>query len=147
MNEPGPKFFRGFTLVDITPTGVLHSSPTNELERNQQRNWETILQCIGLRTQPFNISQPELMVGIDGGNIVNMGFTDFGDLYTGRHKVWTWKWSVEASDIYALNGKPLAGLYNDFENIPVITCLTETARFILPVLHPYGSIKNIYFKQ
>jgi len=35
----------------------------------------------------------------------------------------------------------------DFEQVPVVTGLTETARFMLPIFYPYGTIKNIYFTQ
>jgi hypothetical protein len=36
--------YQGFTLIDITPTGVISYSPQNEQKRNQQRNWETVQQ-------------------------------------------------------------------------------------------------------
>ena len=44
--------YQGFTLVDITPTGVISYSHQNEFKRNQQRNWETVQQILSLRTQP-----------------------------------------------------------------------------------------------
>ena len=43
------------TLIDITNTGVIKGQSD---ARDQQRNWETVLQCIGLRTQPQNIKEP-----------------------------------------------------------------------------------------
>lgn len=134
------QFFQGFSLVDVTPTGVTRSSDNNDLERNQQRNWETVLQCMGLRTQPQHIRPPESLE-------VDLDHVEFGDMYTGVHRVWTWTWAVEGTGIYDLNEKPLAGLQQDFEQVPVVTFLNETARFMLPIFYPYGTIKNIYFNQ
>lgn len=132
-------FFQGFTLVDITATGVTRGSDSQE--RNQQRNWETVLQCMSLRTQPQNIQLPSTALFSD------ISIAEFGDFYSGPQQVWTWSWTVEGEGVYDLNNKPLGGLQADFEQVPVVTYLTETARFMLPIFYPYGSIKNIYFKQ
>ena len=134
------QFFQGFSLVDITPTGVIRGAD-NEVERNQQRNWETVLQCIGLRTQPQNIQEPIQSTFAD------IAIAEFGDFYQGEQKIWLWQWSVEREGVYDLADNPLGGLLQDFEQVPVITGLTETAKFMLPIFYPYGSIKNIYFKQ
>jgi hypothetical protein len=40
-----------FTLIDITKTNVLQHSVEKTKERNQQRNFETVCQLLGLRTQ------------------------------------------------------------------------------------------------
>ena len=131
--------FQGFSLVDITATGIIRGNDDSQ-ERNQQRNWETVLQCIGLRTQPHHIQDP---VNAD----IEIDRLEFGDFYSGVHKVWLWQWAVEGSGIYDTPGKELGGLHQDFEQVPVITGLNETARFMLPIFYPYGTIKNIYFKQ
>jgi hypothetical protein len=133
------QFFQGYSLVDITATGVTRGDNDSQ-ERNQQRNWETVLQCIGLRTQPQNIQPPTK-------TLADTEWLEFGDFYTGEHEVWVWYWSIEGTDIYDLPGKSLGGLQQDFEQVPIITGLTETARFMLPIFYPYGTIKNIYFKQ
>lgn len=135
------QFFVGYSLVDITPTGVTRSTDPDSVERNQQRNWETVLQCIGLRTQPHNI-QPPTYTDID-----NIDGLEFGDFYQGSQRVWTWSWMVERNEVYDLPNKPLGGLMTDFEQVPIVTYLTETARFMLPIFYPYGSIKNIYIKK
>jgi hypothetical protein len=51
---------------------------------------------------------------------------------------------VESEGVYDLPEEPLGGLLRDFEQVPVVTGLTETARFMLPIFYPYGAIKNIY---
>jgi hypothetical protein len=134
-------FFQGFTLVDISATGVIRSQDPDNMERNQQRNWETLLQCIGLRTQPQNIQEPIT------STVEDIGMAEFGDFYTGTQKIWTWSWTVEREGVYDLADVPLAGLLQDIEQVPIITGLEETARFMLPIFYPYGTIKNIYIKQ
>ena len=48
-----------YTTVDITPTGVVSTKYKNvnnyELKRNQQRNYDTLIQVLSLRT---NIEDP-----------------------------------------------------------------------------------------
>lgn len=135
------KFYIGYSLVDITATGVVRDGGVDNLERNQQRNWETLLQCIGLRTQPQNIQSPVQYENID------LSEMNFGNFYTGEHRVWSWQWTVELDNVYDLPGFPMGGLLQDLEQVPIITGLNETARFMLPIFYPYGTIKNIYITQ
>ena len=135
------KFYTGYTLVDITATGVTRYRLEQEHERNQQRNWETVLQTIGLRTQPLLINGPVVTE-----TNLNEGW-EFGEYYQGRHKIWAWTFAVEHSDVFLLDNDPLGALVKDFEQIPVIQGLDETARFMLPIFYSHGAIKNIYFKN
>ena len=124
-----------YTLVDITATGVTRSNfGEDTLDRNQQRNWETILQVLGLRTQPIIISGPAVSRGVD------LAWMDFGELYEGKHDVWSVVFSSE-QNVYQIDQ-----LEQDFEQIPIVTGLTESARFMLPIFYPHGTIKNVYFK-
>jgi hypothetical protein len=133
-------FFQGHTLVDITATGVTRGDD-DHVERNQQRNWETVLQCMGLRVQPHHIQLPAV------SQCEDIATAEFGDFYQGTQRVWTWTWAVEPDGIYDLPNNPLGGLLKDFEQVPIVAGLEETARFMLPIFYPYGTIKNIYFKQ
>jgi hypothetical protein len=134
--------FTCYTLVDITQTGVIRDHPDRELERNQQRNWETVLQCIGLRAQPMDIHS--LHGPIESTDLAEY---EFGEMYTGRHRVWAFNFLVEHPGVFAHQGDPLYWLNQSFDEVPIITFLTETARFILPIFHTAGPIKNIYFKN
>ncbi len=130
------------TLVDITRTNVTRSGD-QELERNQQRNWETVIQSIGIMAQPVYLEDPVVH------NNVDLHPWMFGELYQGHpHKVWTMVFGVEHEDVFDLNtrGDHLR-LDQCFDQVPVITGLTETARFMLPIFYTSGSIKNIYFIQ
>ncbi len=133
--------FTCYTLVDITQTGVIRDVAGKELERNQQRNWETVLQCIGLRAQPIDIHMKF------GPLEVDLDTFDFGEMYTGRHKIWVANFVVEHADVFARADDPLYYLNQSFDEVPVITYLTETAKFLLPIFYTSGAIKNIYFKH
>lgn len=135
------QFYTGYTLVDITATKVTRYQQEQERERNQQRNWETVLQTIGLRTQPLLINGP-----VCTETNLNEGW-EFGEYYQGRHQVWAWTFAVEHTDVFLLDTNPMGALIQDFEQIPIIQGLDETARFMLPIFYPHGAIKNIYFKN
>jgi len=131
-------YIAGYTLVDITNTGVTRDRGTQELERNQQRNWETVIQCIGLRAQPMGLIQQ-----VSDQNLENY---EFGEMYTGNHRVWSFAFTVEHESVFQYLDKPLYYLDESFDKVPVITYLSETAKFMLPIFWTSGAIKNIYFK-
>lgn len=133
------QFYTCITLVDITATGVIRHTPDTELQRNQQRNWETILQCIGLLAQPQLIEGPHVYEYELNQNTI------FGEMYYGRQKIWVFSFAVDATDVFLLDNDPVGLLDKNVEQVPIICGLEETARFILPIFYPYGAIKNIYF--
>jgi hypothetical protein len=125
-----------YTLVDITPTGVTRGP--DSLRRDQQRNWETVVQTVSLIAQPTEISAVQVTEA-------PMEWCKFGDFYEGTFKVWAWRFSVEHTDVFLKDDNPVGRLEELFEQIPIISGLEETARFMLPIFYPYGAIKNIYF--
>jgi hypothetical protein len=127
----------GYTLVDITETMMIRDLDGKELERNQQRNWETVLQCIGLRAQPQNMAWRVDEVSLEK--------YEFGDLYKGIHKVWSFAFTTDYPGVFDDGKDPIGLLESDFDEVPVVTYLTETARFLLPLFYTAGAIKNIYF--
>lgn len=133
------EFYSIYSLVDITATGVTKVTGDAELTRNQQRNWETVLQVVGIRAQPITIEGPVVTE-------LDVGYLEFGSMYEGKHKVWVACVGIEHSDVYLEDNNPVAGLESDFAQVPVVTGLTETARFLLPIFYTHGTIKNIYFK-
>jgi len=122
------------TLIDITETGVIRGE---SVERDQQRNWQTVLQVLSLKTQPEIVHSPGLIVtdDIDGYS--------FGQDYRGKHNIW----------VFAFRSANYGGEYNvesltqDFDQIPVILGLNETARMLLPLFFTQGTMKNIYFVE
>jgi len=129
------------TLFDCTRTGVTGAFRASEIpyqdragqlvdnqqnwhrSRNQQRNYETLLQIFGLRTQPQEITQPEL---IDG--------------------VWQFDFVSENEGVFDMhnNPDPLAGLLVDCEGVPMVTGLGESPG-IVTVLTTQGDQQNIWF--
>lgn len=132
-------FYTGITLVDITATGVIRHTTENELQRNQQRNWETVLQCIGLKAQPHCIEGPLSKTFLIDKTTV------FPEIFHGKHRCWIFSFAVEYEDAFLIDNDPVAGLDEAFSKVPIICGLEETARFMLPIFYPYGAIKNICF--
>jgi hypothetical protein len=133
-------FYTCATLVDITATGVIRHTVDKELERNQQRNWETVLQCIGLR------AQPQLIDGPYSQDFEIAETSIFGDIFFNTtQRVWVFTFGVESPDVFLLDGDPIGQLDKMFSQVPIICGLEETARFILPIFYPFGAIKNICF--
>lgn len=126
------------TLFDCTYTGVTGSFKpsqvpfrdragheiTNQTQwnrsRNQQRNWETILQIVSLNTQPHDIVLP-----------------------TTNNNTWQFEFHVESGDVFGLNNNadPLAGLKQNCAGVPMIAGLDENSD-LDPVLAPG---QNIWF--
>jgi hypothetical protein len=130
------------TLFDCTYTGVTGNFRPGQIpfrdragqaieeiadwnkSRNQQRNWETILQLISLNTQPQDIVLPQCNNG-----------------------TWQFEFRVESADVFAANNStdPLAGLKQNCTGVPMIVNLNETST-IEPVLSASGSQQNIWFE-
>lgn len=134
----GLQCFTGLTLVDITATGVTRGADNHR--RHQHSNWETVLQTIGLGAQPMDVTPPIILKDI------NTDYLEFGEFYQGKHRVWAWQFGVEHENVFLQDGNPVGRLNQYFEQVPIISGLDETARFMLPIFHPHGSIRNIYFK-
>ena len=125
---------RCYTYFDITPTGIKSHYKTSQIPlktsagliidnaltwhhaRNQQRNWETINQIIGLRTLPLNISTPVQVVEND-------------------KKIWEFEFDVEQVSEIHLGNDPLGALYYDCNGVPMLTGLDENQQ-LEPMLVP-----------
>ena len=133
------RLYVAFTLVDITKTNTTHPRADADIfSRNQQHNWETVVQIIGLRAQPILLEAASMTV---------IGVEDFGSAYSGQHKVWSFKFGIEHEGVYSLPNREFGILEQDFTGVPIITGLSETASFEDPIFYSEGSNKNIYFKS
>lgn len=129
------------TLFDCTLTGVTGNFRADQLpfvdlanqevnshkdwnrSRNQQRNYETLLQIFGLRTQPMSISRPEVLDG-----------------------VWHFSFETESDDVYAVAGQhQLSALISDCQGVPMTLNLSESHSTV-SVLHTQGPDQNIWFE-
>jgi len=92
--------------------------------RNQQRNYETLVQIFGLRTQPMDITQP-----------------------THNNDEWTFEFDSENAEVFSRfeDPDPLASLKADCEGVPMMTNLRERTGLI-PTLSVSGPDQNIWFE-
>jgi hypothetical protein len=124
--------FKIKTLIDITETNARFNKTDPAWQ--QQQNFLTVLQTIGLRTNPTSVS-----VTVDK---LPVKYLDFGTAYKGYHNVWTMLFSIEAVDSTSVEI-----LENDINNVPVINKLDETIDFLQSVFKTKDQeFKNIIFK-
>lgn len=129
--------FTCYTLIDITNTGVIRDSVDAHLHklRNQQRNWETLLQVLSLRAQPIILDNP---VCLESKELQDYSF---GKEYLNGN-VWTCKFTCEHVGAY-----DVSLLEKDVNHVPVVSGLNETITLHTPVFLSDGPLKNIYFKK
>ena len=128
----------GHTLVDITKTNEV-SGMVNSMERNQQRNWETLVQVLGLRAQLITLSTPTK-------KIMDLTGTPFGGQFNGTHAVWSFTFGVEQDAVFSSATRAHGTLESDFVNVPIIMGLSETALIQVPTFSVTGPHCNIYFE-
>lgn len=130
--------YAGYTLVDITNTGVIKYSEENNSLRNQQCNWESVIQILSLRTQIMSASQSKILSS-------DVSDFKFGESYSGTHNIWYFEFIVEYADVYGSFNDPFKVLINDFSKVPVNIGLNETVSFPIPMFYTKDLYKNIYF--
>jgi hypothetical protein len=89
--------------------------------RNQQRNWETVQQIIGMRTQISDSTVP-----------VRTGST------------WHFEFETETPGVYGADDDPVAVLYSDADGVPMLTDL-DNRRDIVAFVVTQGPEQNIWF--
>lgn len=123
-----------YTLVDISNTNE-NKQDKNKLKFLQQQNLNTLVQTIGLRSQPLEIAVNLLLAQ----DVVNFGF---GKRYKGLHTVWKMQFSIEHGGAI----ENMNNLLKDCNGIPVYTGLEETAELPSKCFETIGPI-NLCFKK
>jgi hypothetical protein len=115
-----------YTLFDIPDRG----------NRSQVRNWNTLIQILSLRTQPFITKFPEFV-------IEDLSNYNFGKHYTGQAKVWSFEFEFEYPYLFEVDDDPIAHLKSDTELVPLV----DYNNFIQSpkCLLTSGSLCNIYY--
>ena len=128
--------FRVHTLVDVTENGnlrrefpfktktneVIHDKHTLTIARNQNSNFNTMIQLLQIRgnitweTPPMRLNDP----------IANMRF---GSVYDGKQNSWHFTFFVEQPEVYGIPQEPTAQLIEDFHLVPILNFCKETATF------------------
>ena len=136
-----------YTLFDITQTHVLNrNKPVGDdiglwtQQRNSQANFDTILQCIGLRANPEIRKYPHKKYKTRP--------LEFGFLIDEDTDLWYWKFEFTVSQlsVYDNENDPLGYLIQDCHEVPMLTCGTE-AIDLPEFLDTTPELRNIYFKQ
>lgn len=107
------------TLIDITHTRVIRANQGTQLQLDQYRNFITLMQCAEIRS----IISYELAPQLEEVDVKGMGF---GNVYKGKHKVWTFRFVPDRQDVYLDGDNPIGFLINDIDGVPMIKNLTET---------------------
>ena len=136
-----------YCLFDITPTGItsqrnvplpcvthqgvtIADQNTLNFARNQQRNYDTLIHLIGMRTQIFNIEAPtqDTESHIFGKNL----------------KCWRFSFEIEPQAQWLVDQDEFWILKNDSDGTPMILGLDESAG-LEPVLDATGAQPNIIY--
>ena len=108
---------------DRAAQDILNQQDWNR-SRNQQRNYETLTQIFGLRTQPQNITRPVRI-----------------------NDAWQFEFESESENVFDVHGDtdPLAGLKLDCDGVPMMLNLSEKMG-VDPTIRTRGPQQNIWFK-
>lgn len=119
------------TLIDITETGARKGQ--EKLPYNQQQNYQTLIQTIGLRVNLTANKKP---------TIVTKSAKEFGTRYVGEQKIWVFTFDVDYEGALSLDI-----LLEDFDLVPIITGLEESVKINKSVFRTKDlKDKNIIFK-
>ena len=128
--------FEVATLIDITNTGQTKFRSEDRLAINQQANWNTFLQVIGLRANPYFNEKPIMVSELD------ITDSEFGQAFKGKHNVWHFKFNIEQEGALTVDA-----LVDDFDLVPVIAGLTESVTINNNAFRTKDDTsKNIIFK-
>lgn len=128
------------TTVDITNTNV-HNRITDDpnwlLMRNQQRNLDTLLQVISLKSQPLNarVDQTEIMGHVLAPMAPMLFLGESAEPYP--IKLWMLTFEIEHS-----GALPLDWLLHELHGIPIVPNLTETIVSFPPMFLTHGRFTN-----
>jgi len=125
------------TLFDITETGVIRKFDSNYLPfktkngneinseeewrlcRNQQSNFDTIVQILSLRTNIYNIE-------VTSHTQQTLSSYSFDTKYQSKCNVWELSFEVETIEPYNSKHKNFNLLCDDLTNVPMLTGLDES---------------------
>jgi hypothetical protein len=122
------------TVVDVTETNARRGQ-ADKLSLDQQANYNTLLQTIGLRCNAEPISLT--------ATIKDVSKLGFGDAIKGKQRVWTFEFNNPYEGALTVDM-----LNDDFDLIPIINNLNETANInnsIFSTKNPND--RNIIFQQ
>ena len=131
--------YTGYTLVDITESGVTKTNSKDTLGYNQNQNLNSLLQLIGMRCQALHIS----IVKMETQDVVDFCF---GNRFKGLHTVWKIEFQVEHSGVFNKGDNKTHFLDYDVDGAVFTSGLTETVNFEKNLFTVFDkNTKNTYF--
>jgi hypothetical protein len=123
-----------YCLFDITATGVTQNRATGDQQaRNQQRNWDTMMQLVGMRTQVFNVQGPEIADSVESPFVKD-------------RRTWKFTFEIEPEAQWLVDGDEFWVLKQDSDGTPMITGLTESGD-IEPIIRTSESGANVIYRR
>ena len=127
------------TLVDITDNGnlkqqfpfktksgdIVHDKHSLAIARNQNSNFNTMLQLLQMRGNIVWESTPMRL------ELQTLGNHHFGSFYEGKQTTWHFQFFTEQSGVYGDDIDATAFLQSDFHHVPIVSFCKETATFPL----------------
>lgn len=125
--------FTIITSVDITPSGVRRKTDDDDwyIKRNQQRNYDTLIQVLSLRCQPL-ILDYEVLDLPHAKSLKNWNIEQV--------KLWMLSFETERDDVIGANGELFL---QDVAGVPIMTGLTESIPSFPQQFIISGALKNI----
>jgi hypothetical protein len=131
--------YTAYTLVDITDSNITNSRTSDIAGYNQQQNLNTLIQLIGLRSQPILYSITILKTQ----DVVDYAF---GNTFKGLHSVWKFEFASEHSNAYTKDDNDVYFLQQDCNNVPITSSLNETVNLVNSIFETTNKNSlNIYF--
>jgi hypothetical protein len=107
------------TLIDITNTGARRANQGSAKEVDQYKNWTTLNQCLGIRS---NIEYDEIP-SVETVDVKDQGF---GSSFKGKQKMWVWRFRPDRTGAYSDDIDRIGTLVTDLDKVPIIKNLDET---------------------
>ena len=122
------------TLVDITNNGnlkqqfpfktisgdVIHDKNSLAVARDQNSNFNTMLQLLQMRGNITWESSPEKM------ELPTLANHCFGSFYESKQTIWNFQFFTEQSGVYGDVQEPTLNLIEDFHQVPIVSFCKET---------------------
>lgn len=126
--------YKIITLVDITRTGI-HRAEDDALKRNQQSNFNSLIQCIGLRSNIEWNSDPKKING------------SLPLPFEGKAVHWIWEFDVEREDVFLKDNNSVGLLIDDLHGVPIIANLDNSVDIYPAAFQTKGDNINTVVKE
>lgn len=131
--------YTAYTLVDITKSDITNYRSNDTHGYNQQQNLNTLIQSIGMRSQPLDVTVEVL-------ETQDIAKYAFGSAFSGLHTVWKFDFTSEHNNVFTNNNDDIYFLKQDCNRVAFTPYLDETVNFLNNVFDTNTSeYLNIYF--